>query len=119
MKKAIGKYKNNNLYLTIDSYQNNNRIYIGIETKNGLYADITINLTNMLLPDNYIFVNNDISSDLRKFLEEKGIIGKTIETYQYNMGRYDMVNINFDLLKGYDKEGFNLYKKDKSCDIEL
>ena len=49
MKKLIGNYKGDNLYLTIASYQNNNRIYIGVETEEELYADVTINLSDMYL----------------------------------------------------------------------
>ena len=33
MKKLIGKFKGDNLYLTIASYQNNNRIYICVENR--------------------------------------------------------------------------------------
>lgn len=112
MKKLIGNFKGDNLYLTIASYQNNNRIYIDIETEEELYADVTINLSDAhLLDDDYIFVNSDMTEDLRDFLEEKNIIGETFSTFQYNMGKYDMVKIDFDILKEYDSEGFKEYEK--------
>ena len=120
IKKSIGKYNNEDLYLQIASYQNNKRIYLAVETEEELYADITINLSDMLIPDDdYIFVNSDMTTELRNFLEKKKIIGDTIETYQYNMGRYDMVEVDFDLLKEYDPEGFNEFSKSKEDDMEL
>ena len=120
MKESIGKFKDDNLYLTIASYRNNKRIYIAIDTEEELYADVTINLPDMILPDDdYIFVNGDISKDLRKFLEDKGFISEPIETYQYNMGRYDMVQVNFDLLKEYDPEGFKDFEKNLNDDMEI
>lgn len=125
MKKLIGNYKGDNLYLTIASYQNNNRIYICVETEEELYADVTINLTDMMLPNNeYIFVNGDMTSDLRNFLEEKQIIGETFTTFQYNMGRYDIAKVDFNILKQYDSKGFKEYTKyneysNKEIEVEL
>jgi hypothetical protein len=125
MKKLIGNFKGDNLYLKISSYQNNNRIYIGIETEEELYADVTINLSNvMLLDDDYICVNSNMTTDLRKFLEKKQIIGETFTTIQNNMGRYDIAKVDFDLLKEYDPKGFNEYEKfnklaNKDMDVEL
>ena len=125
MKKLIGNYKGDNLYLTIASYQNNNRIYIGVETEEELYADVTINLSDMyLLDDDYIFVNGDMTKDLRNFLEEKNIIGETFTTIQYNMGRYDMAKVDFNVLKEYDPKGFKEYEKhngsvNKDMEVEL
>jgi hypothetical protein len=125
MREFIGNFKGNNLYLKIASYQNNNRIYIGVETEEELYADVTINLSDMmLLDDDYIFVNSDMTRDLRNFLEEKQIIGETFTTIQYNMGRYDIAKVDFDILKEYDPKGFNEYEKvnksvNKDMEVEL
>ena len=120
MKKSIGNYNGKELYLTIAKYSNNNRIYVAVETEEDLYADITINLSDMVLPgEEYAFANGDTSKELRKFLEDKGIISEPIETYQYNMGRYDMIKLNFELLKEYDSEEFNQYEKSNDDDIEL
>lgn len=125
MKKLIGNYKGDNLYLTIASYRNNNRIYIGVETEEELYADVTINLSDMmLLDDDYIFVNGDMTRDLRNFLEEKQIVGEIFTTIQYNMGRYDMAKVDFDILKEYDPKGFNEFEKynesvNKDMEVEL
>ena len=125
MKKLIGNFKGNNLYLAIASYQNNNRIYIGVETEEEMYADVTINLSDKILPDdNYIFVSNDMTRELRSFLKEKEIIGETLTTIPYNMGRYDMVKVNFDILKEYDYKGFDEFSKslkleNRNLEVEL
>lgn len=119
MKKSIGKYDDQELYLVVASYQNNNRIYLGVDTEDGSYADITINLPDMLLPsEDYIFVNSDMTKELRNFLNKKGIIGETYTTIQYNMGRYDMAKIDLDLIKEYDSEGFEKYFN-KNDDYEI
>lgn len=120
MKKTIGNFKGDDLYLTIASYLNNNRIYVGVDTVEESYSDLTINLPDMMLPDeDYIFVNGDMTSDLRNFLEKKDIIGETIYTYPYNMGKYDMVKVNFDKLKEYDPDGFKSYELSKENGMEL
>ena len=123
MKKSIGKFDNQDMFLTIANYRNNGRIYIALENEdNDLYADVTINLSDMLLPDDdYIFVNNDMTRELRNFLEEKKIIGETVFTNKYNMGHYDMVQVDFDLLKEYDPEGFEKFEdyKNNTDDYEL
>ena len=122
MKKTIGNYKGDNLYLIISSYKNNGRIYLGIETEDELYDDITINLSDRSLYSNdTVFVNNDMTQDMRSFLEKKGIIGKTIDVTYYNMGKYDLVKVNFDKLKQYDPDGFKEYEKHKKSleDYEL
>lgn len=123
MKKSIGKFDNQDMFLTIANYRNNGRIYIALENEdNDLYADVTINLSDMLLPDDdYIFVNNDMTRELRNFLEDKKIIGETVFTNKYNMGHYDMVQVDFDLLKEYDPEGFEKFEdyKNKTDDYEL
>lgn len=123
MKKSIGKFDKEDLYLTIANYRNNGRIYLAVENADEeLYADITINLVDMLLPgDDYVFVNNDMTKELRNFLEEKNIIGETLYSNPYNMGQYDMVKVDFDLLKEYDPDGFEKYEdyKNHNDDYEL
>ena len=108
MKKSIGNFKGEDLYLKISSYRNNQRIYIGLETKEEPYANVTINLPDMLLPDiDYIFLDNSMSEELRKFLEEKQIIGETLGAVRYNMGIYEITQVDFDILHEYDSKGMN------------
>jgi len=122
MKKLIGNYKGDNLYLIISSYKNNGRIYLGVETEEELYDDITINLLDKQLYSNdTVFINGNMTNDMRRFLEKNGIIGETIDVVQYNMGRYDLVKVDFDKLKQYDPYGFKQYEKYKKSleDYEL
>ena len=120
MKKSIGNFKGEDLYLKIANYSYGNRIYIRVDTLEEPYADLTINLPDLMLPDeDYIFVNGDMTKDLRKFLEQKKIISETIYTYPYNLGKYDMVKVDFDKLKEYDPNGFEDYENYKDNGIEL
>ena len=48
--KPIGVFNNEELFLRIAKYSNNNRIYLGIDTKDEPYADITINLPDLMVP---------------------------------------------------------------------
>ena len=87
----IGVFNNEELYLRISKYRNNNRIYIGIETKDEPYADLIINLPDMMIPSReYVFVSGDISEELKDFLKEKGLILDTFGTYQYNYAQGDV-----------------------------
>ena len=89
--KPIGVFNNEELYLRISKYRNNNRIYIGIETKDEPYADLTINLPDMMISSReYVFVSGDISEELKDFLKEKGLILDTFGTYQYNYAQGDV-----------------------------
>ena len=113
-KKCIGNYEGYDLFLTISRYNNNNRLYVGLDTYDGMYDDLTVNLSDLYLPSNdYIFLNGDIDNKFKEFLKEKNIIGDTIETYKYNMGHYDMVMINHELLKQYSPDEYKEYENYK------
>lgn len=110
--KSIGKYKDEDLYLQVASYSNNKRIYLGLTTEEENYADITINLTDMILPDkDYIFLSDDLSNDLREFLKDKNIIGETVYMQPYNMGNYECVPVNLELIKELNPEDYKKYEK--------
>lgn len=118
--KPIGVFNNEELYLRISKYRNNNRIYIGLETKEEPYADLTINLPDMMIPSReFVFISGDISNDLKDFLKEKGLILETFGTYQYNYGRYDMVEINFEKLKELNPQEFKSNFRSRSVDDDL
>lgn len=121
MKKPVGVYNGTNLYLTISSYLDNGRIYLGLETEEELYADITINLSDRLIEDdNCIFISGHVYNDLQDFLIEKEIIEEPYNVMQYNMGKYNCSRVNFEKIKEYDPEGFeNFEKKLKDDEIEL
>ena len=53
------------------------------------------------------------------FLREKGLILDTFGTYQFNYGRYDMVEISFEKLKELNPKDFKENFRSRSHDLEL
>ena len=101
-----------NLYLIVGCYSNNKRLYLGIETEEELVNDITINLTDIdLYFKDAVFLNSDLSNELKDILKKNGILGEYYCTQQYNMGQYDCYMINLEKLKEYDPEGYNDFEK--------
>ena len=75
--KPIVKYNGKDLFLTISKYSVNDRLYIGLVTKDGeLWDDLTINLVDALATDSTIFINDSIQKDLKKKLYQTGQYGK-------------------------------------------
>lgn len=110
-RKSIGVYKTNDLFLSIGLY-NNDRIYVGLDTIDESFDDITVNLTDLCLPsDDYVFLNGNLDDELIDFLNKKNIIGETIETYRYNNGRFYMVSLNHDTLKEYSPDDYKQYEE--------
>lgn len=119
-KKSLGKYNDNELYLTVAKYGNNDRVYLGLEDEEGLYADITINLSDALIETgNTIFLSSHVDNDLQEFLIEKGIIEEPYNVIQYNMGRYPVTRFNMDKVKEYDPDGFKDLKLETDEDLEI
>lgn len=110
-RKSIGVYKTNDLLLSVGIY-NNDRIYVGLDTIDEPFDDITVNLTDLCLPsDDYVFLNGNLDDELIDFLNKKNIIGETIETYRYNNGRFYMVSLNHDALKEYSPDDYKQYEE--------
>jgi len=123
MKEPLMNYKGEDLYLIIANYIDNGRLYMGLENEEGEnYCDITINLSDVPeIGDMAVFVNGDISSELKKELRNIGLISKPIQQMPYNYGLYDIVIVNREALKDYDKEEyqkFEEYYKSKNGVIE-
>lgn len=99
-------YNKKVLNLIASTYQNNGRIYLGLETENGeLYADITINLSNLYNDDEkIIYINKDIEEELKNTLKKEGVISDTIQNVEYNNETYEMA---FSQIK----EIYNEYEK--------
>ena len=66
-----------------------------------LWDDLTINLPDLELEENTIFINSNIPTDLKDKLFETGVFINMFSTQQYNMGRYDVAYVNMSLLKEY------------------
>lgn len=58
------------------------------------------------------FLCEFLSKETIDKLVKLDIISKPIKKKQYNMGTYDLVNVNFDELKKYDEKGVEEYLKD-------
>jgi len=110
MKKVFEKINGVNHYLEVYSYCNDT-LYIGIVNRRGdLFEDITINLPGIFgLDKNQIFLSTNIPEKIKKSLLDKKIIGETIYIQPYNYGNYELVNVNLDVLKEYDKEGVDAF----------
>lgn len=119
MRKKFDTDLNNDYYLNVAQYVNNNRLYIGISNQvDDLVTDITINLPDVEIEsNNQIFLSADIQDDIKVKLIDKGIISKIDTTQKYNMGEYQIAYIDFDALKKYDSKGvdefLNNQKKEK------
>ena len=87
-------------------YQNNNRLYLGLETEDELFSDITINLPEYPLTDDTIFVSGDMTKEVKQQIEKCGILSNYLYSVQYNMGNYDCYSISLEKLKYYDPKGF-------------
>lgn len=105
MKKIFVK-ADEDLYLIVARYDNNNRLYIGFGNEDEIiYGDITINLPEVSIDKNEIFLSDDLSEDAIDILKGKKIIEEVGNSIQYNMGRYNKAVVNFDVLKEYDPTG--------------
>lgn len=107
--KSIGVFDNQELYLDISSYING-RLYLGLNSIEEPYSDITINLPESTLPsNNTIFLSNDMSSELKSFLKEKNIIGETLYLEPCGRSEYEVAFVDFEILKEYNPAGFKEY----------
>lgn len=113
-------------YLNIGRYMNNNRLYLGLSTADSSFTDITINLPDCsLIDDSTIFVNGDLSNEIKNQLKQYGILSNFLYSVNYNMGNYDCYSVNLEKLNYYNKKefeeaGLKLEKeKNKECNIGI
>ena len=112
----MGKKFDNKYYLKVSEYDYNNRLFLGIFCPNGdIHAVVTINLPEIPLKhDNRIFLDGSLSKHTKDKLIASKIISKPKEVQQYNMGRYEIADIDFDVLKEYDSKGVEEYLNNHS-----
>lgn len=115
MKDKQIEYKNNKYNIKILSYKNNDRLCLKLMKDNECELDITINLN--FLPSNskeYIYIN-DICKEtgLEEILLKQRLIEKVM-TINCNYQILDLVKIDLDLLKEYDKAGYQLFEENYS-----
>lgn len=110
------------LYFTMGKYTNNDRLYIGLETVDEQYCDITINLPEAETPSQEsVFLSNDIPQEVHDKLIKEGMISDVLWQEQYNMGTYDMVQIFPESFKEYltEQEYEENILKDKEWDLDI
>ena len=113
MREPLMNYKGEDLYLVMANYVDNGRLYMGLENEEREnYCDITINLSDIPeIGDMVVFLNGDISSELKKELRNIGLISKPIQQMPYNYGLYDIVIVNREALKDYNKEEYKKFEE--------
>ena len=107
MKKVFDEEFHERYYLQVGSYYNSNRLAITVCKDNDEYVeDITVNQPLVeLKDDNQILLSNHISNGVKYLLLDRGIISKTLEIKEYGNIKYQVVNVDLEKLKEYDKEG--------------
>ena len=113
MSDPLIKYNGIDLYLVVAGYLNNGRLYLGLEDQDGENeVDITINLDDIPeIGDMVVFLNGDISDDLKIKLRDAGLISNPIQQMPYNYGIYDVVFVNRNKLKEFDEKGYEKYEE--------
>jgi len=121
MKRKSIKYKSMSLYLGLDRYSNNGRLAIFIQDKDEDYlGDVTINLPNIQLPNNKLVAISDScrNSKIERALIEAGVIKEIAYTVEYNYQKYDIAELNVEVLKEYDPEGYKDFVEDYNYEDE-
>mgnify|MGYP000624407984 CR=1 FL=1 len=114
------KFKDNNLFIQVEQYQNNGNLAILAYTEDELYGDITINLPGYSIDEDEGIINAITKdSGLEQKLIEEGIIKEVITTVKYNMGKYDFVVFDMEKLKEYDPKGIEKYQQSFEEEEEL
>ncbi len=115
------EFDKNKLYVQIACYENNNRIYIGLNTKDDYYCDLTINLDREIISEEYVYIDSLATEiGLVDVMKEKGLIKDVIGTINYNMGEYQYAKIDIEKLKEFDEQGYTEYLKSiEKNDIEI
>ena len=121
MKKDIGIFNGEKLYLTVGRYRNNNSLYLGLITDEGeSYSDITVNISDKKIKYNIAYLTKDMSKELKDFLREKELISEPILFMKHNLGEYEMVYVDLNKVKEYDPKGYkDSLEQNKNNDIEM
>ena len=84
MRKTIKLY-DEDCYLSVYNYVDNNRLYLGVSDKNNdIIQDISVNLPEVHASYNQIYLTEPLSKDVVNKLVRLGIISKPIKEIQYN-----------------------------------
>jgi len=64
------EYGHEELYLTVNSYLSGNNLYIGLESDEGSFADLTVNLPAQRLAPNEAFVSGGFAESKIEFIKK-------------------------------------------------
>lgn len=119
MKKILAK-KEEEYFLQVSSYKNNNRLCISISDHAvddfrediDFLLDVTINVSELTIDKiNQVYLSNNIPDEIKNTLFDKGIISRTINTIEYNLDKLQLVEVNLDILREYDEDGVQSFLK--------
>ncbi|MFR5856631.1 MAG: DUF4313 domain-containing protein [Bacilli bacterium] len=105
-------FNDEELYFEINNYSYNNRLAILCYTEDEPFSDITINLPNKSINSYDEGFIDPINKDCGLYQEliNCGIIKEVIEeNVSYNMGKYDLVRFDMNVLKEFDPKGYENY----------
>lgn len=107
------KIGENSYILKVANYVSNGSLYLGLDIIYDQdlyesYSDISINL-DIVTKNNYIFLTNDLSIEMKKELEKINLIKILDRKMPYNMGLYDIAEVNMEKVKELNKEGYEKY----------
>ena len=99
--------------LEINSYMNNNRLYLGLMVREvdyfELYGDISVNL-GMKAPDYCAYVDLNNMPELEKFIEENDLGEFTGLTQRSGFCEYPLYMFNVDKLRELCPDGMAIYE---------
>lgn len=105
-------FNDEELYIEINSYSYNNRLAILCHTEEEPFSNITINLPDKSINSFDEGFIDPINKDCGLYQEliNCGIVKEVIkENVPYNMGKYDLVKFDMNVLKEYDPKGYENY----------
>lgn len=107
------KIGENSYILKVANYVSNGSLYLGLDIIYDQdlyesYSDISINL-DIVTKNNYIFLTNDLSIEMKKELEKINLIKILDRKMPYNMSLYDIAEVNMEKVKELNKEGYEKY----------
>ena len=117
--KKVLKFKEDELFLQVSRYRNNDNLAILAYTKEEPYGNITSNLSDSSLDKDKGFIDALTKySGLEEKLIKEGIIKEVMTTVNYNMRKYDFVIFDMEKLKEYDPVGVKEYQKENEEEFE-
>lgn len=103
------EYGHEELYLKVNSYLSGNNLYIGLESDEGSFADLTVNLPDQRLAPNETFVSGDFAESKIEFIKKHELGEILPETVPSGFCIYQKVAFDLEKLAMFDLEGIKEY----------